>query len=78
MPVGEWSFMLVLKWNYLLGTLALTFQIEIHSYCSQHCFHPYFSQLWDFFLGTRGNEFKQFFFSLCFYLSLETGRVFMA
>lgn len=31
--------MSVLKWNYLLGTLALTFQIRIHSYCSQHCFH---------------------------------------
>lgn len=31
--------MSVLKRNYLLGTLALTFQIRIHGYCSQHCFH---------------------------------------
>lgn len=31
--------MSVLKWNYLLGTLALTFQRKIHGYCLQHYFH---------------------------------------
>lgn len=61
-PIGEWSFMSVLKCNDLLGTLTLILQIKIHSYCSQHCFHSILSynKVGTSFLVAREMNLKNF------------------
>lgn len=71
MPVGEWSFMSILKRNYLLGVLALTFQVKIHCYCWQRCpiLSLFSTWLWDLIFLIAGKmNLNHFSYSLSAFL----------